>query len=172
MYVVLAMRTESLTTVLAILAACFSANCGNGATAADPPPSAVPLSTATIRLGLDSTCTATLKTLSVPVASSDGEKYTGLSGRRKPLAPGDGMLFEFMAPVEDSFYMRDTTIPLSIAFFGVDHRLIQSFEMAVEPDPARPSRLYSPNSPYLDALEAAPGSFAEMTPGEVYLCIA
>lgn len=81
------------------------------------------------------------------------------------------MLFEFSAPVDDSFYMRDTYIPLSIAFFDSDHLLTRSFEMSVESDPSHPTKLYTPNSPYVDALEAAPGSFVTMNPGEVYLCI-
>lgn len=67
--------------------------------------------------------------------------------------------------------MRDTLIPLEIGFFDFDHKLIQTFEMAVEPDPAHPKNLYAPNAPYVDALEVAPGSLDGLPPGPVYLCI-
>jgi uncharacterized membrane protein (UPF0127 family) len=129
------------------------------------------MSSATVRLGTDSGCSTTIRTFNAPVAQTDDEKYAGLSGRTAPLARREGMLFEYSAPVDDSFYMRNTYIPLSIAFFDSDHRLIQSFEMPVEADPSRPTKLYTPNGSYVDALEASPGSFAGMNPGEVYLCI-
>src|SRR5438270_13377282 len=54
-------------------------------------------------------------TLRVAVARTDAERARGLMGQRR-LAPDSGMLFAFPQPTEASFWMKDTLIPLSIAF--------------------------------------------------------
>jgi uncharacterized membrane protein (UPF0127 family) len=41
----------------------------------------------------------------------------------------DGMLFEYAEPVDGSFWMRDTPMPLSIAFFDDQGRLVSTADM-------------------------------------------
>jgi uncharacterized membrane protein (UPF0127 family) len=69
---------------------------------------------------------------SVPVlaeiAVSDTERGTGLM-YRKSLADGEGMLFVFDRDQKLSFYMRNTLIPLSIAFISSDGRITEIRDM-------------------------------------------
>ena len=69
---------------------------------------------------------------SVPVlaeiAVSDTERGTGLM-YRKSLADGEGMLFVFDRDQKLSFYMRNTLIPLSIAFILSDGRITEIRDM-------------------------------------------
>src|SRR5688572_3183533 len=74
------------------------------------------------------------------VATSGEEHRRGLSGRWNPLALDEGMLFVFEKPKAASFWMKETYIPLSILYFGPDGRLLSSFEMSIEADPATPQK--------------------------------
>ena len=69
----------------------------------------------------------------------------------------DGMLFRFVAETSTSFWMKDTLIPLSIAFYGADGRIVRMLDM----DPCRrdPCRLYDPGATYRGALEVNQGAF-------------
>jgi uncharacterized membrane protein (UPF0127 family) len=90
------------------------------------------------------------------VADSDDERALGLMGRTS-LQPNAGMVFVFDAPTEASFWMKDTSIPLSIAFWGGDDRIIGIIEMPrCEHDPCP---TYQPGRPYTDALEMNRGWF-------------
>lgn len=51
------------------------------------------------------------------VADEPHERRTGMMGRTE-LADGDGMLFVFPAPQALSFWMRDTLVPLSVAYIN------------------------------------------------------
>ena len=55
--------------------------------------------------------------LEAEVADEGGERTIGLMGREE-LVDGKGMLFVFRAPQAMSFWMRDTLIPLSIAYIN------------------------------------------------------
>lgn len=55
--------------------------------------------------------------LEVEVARSEEERARGLMGR-KSLAPKKGMLFVFDRDKKLSFWMKNTSIPLSIAFIS------------------------------------------------------
>lgn len=72
-----------------------------------PPQSTLP--TITLRIG-----SATVK---AEVADERDERTIGLMGRTE-LADGEGMLFVFPAPQALGFWMRDTLIPLSIAYIN------------------------------------------------------
>lgn len=65
----------------------------------------------TIRLSIGAT------TVKAEVADEAHERNAGLMGR-KELADGEGMLFVFPEPQPLSFWMRDTLIPLSIAYLN------------------------------------------------------
>lgn len=51
------------------------------------------------------------------VADDPDEKTVGLMGR-KALAAGEGMLFVFSGPQPMGFWMKDTLVPLSIAYIN------------------------------------------------------
>lgn len=55
--------------------------------------------------------------LSAEVADDVDEKTIGLMGRKK-LADGEAMLFVFSRPQPMGFWMKDTLIPLSIAYIN------------------------------------------------------
>jgi uncharacterized membrane protein (UPF0127 family) len=71
------------------------------------------------------------KLLTVEVASTPEEKSKGLSGREE-VADGTGMLFVYSAEDDLSFWMKDTLVPLSIAFIGADKK-IRKFGNMAEP---------------------------------------
>jgi uncharacterized membrane protein (UPF0127 family) len=89
---------------LSLLALFF---CALPALALTPPQPTLP----TIRLSIGST------TVKAEVADEPNERSAGLMGR-KELAEGEGMLFIFPEPQPLSFWMRDTLVPLSIAYLN------------------------------------------------------
>jgi len=68
-----------------------------------------PLPTITLRIG-----NAEVK---AEVADEPTERITGLMGRTE-LSEGQGMLFVFREPQQLGFWMRDTLVPLSIAYLN------------------------------------------------------
>ncbi len=63
------------------------------------------------------------------VAESADERATGLMFR-KEMAPNAGMLFAFPAPFAHCFWMRNTMLPLSIAFIADDGTVVNIEDMA------------------------------------------
>jgi uncharacterized protein len=95
-------------------------------------------------------------TVSVEVADSVDERARGLSGREE--LPSDaGMLFLFDEPVEQGFWMKDTLLPLSIAFADANGRIVGLRDM--EPCRREPCPLFEPGRPYSSALEVNKGAF-------------
>lgn len=92
--------------------------------------------------------------LTVEVARTTAAKAKGLMGR-KELPEGRGMLFVFGRPRRLVFWMKNTNIPLSIAFFNGDRQLINKLDM--EPAYAPPYRLYWSSGPAVYALEVPKG---------------
>ena len=68
------------------------------------------------------------------------------------LPENHGMAFRWDAPTEATFWMKDTLIPLSIAFVGEDGTVIAVREMA--PCTADPCTTYGADGPYTMAIEA------------------
>ncbi|MFA6508718.1 MAG: DUF192 domain-containing protein [Treponemataceae bacterium] len=62
------------------------------------------------------------------IASNDEDRTRGLMFR-KVLSDGDGMLFVFESDRELSFWMKNTYVPLSIAFIASDGRIIEIRDM-------------------------------------------
>ncbi|MEA2477770.1 MAG: uncharacterized protein QOF16_20 [Actinomycetota bacterium] len=74
--------------------------------------------------------------------------------------PSDaGMIFLFQSKTTLSFYMKDTKIPLSIAFFDVNGKIESILDM--DPCTKSPCRTYNPGVPYSGALEVNQGSFGK-----------
>jgi uncharacterized membrane protein (UPF0127 family) len=67
--------------------------------------------------------------LRVEVASTDAQRAQGLMNRRR-LAPKAGMVFLFAQPTRTQFWMKETLIPLSIAFYDRSGRILRILDMA------------------------------------------
>jgi uncharacterized membrane protein (UPF0127 family) len=92
----------------------------------------------------------------VEVADTPAERRIGLMFRDE-LAPDAGMLFLYDAPASGGLWMKDTTIPLSAAFFDASGRIIALVDM--QPCTADPCPRYAPPTPYTGALEVNLGAF-------------
>jgi uncharacterized protein len=94
--------------------------------------------------------------LYVDVADDAGERRRGLMGIES-LPADEGMAFVFDEPVGSTFWMKDTLIPLSIAFVGEDDRVIGVRDM--QPCEADPCPSYGVDEQYVLAIEANLGWF-------------
>jgi uncharacterized membrane protein (UPF0127 family) len=92
----------------------------------------------------------------VEIADSAAERRHGLMGRRT-LAPRSGMLFVYPSDRRGGFWMKNTLIPLDIAFVGARGRILRILTMT--PCRREPCRIYDPGVRYRSALEVAAGSF-------------
>jgi uncharacterized membrane protein (UPF0127 family) len=92
----------------------------------------------------------------IEIADSASERRRGLMGRRT-LAPRSGMLFVYAADHRGGFWMKDTLIPLDIAFVGARGRILRILTMA--PCRKDPCRIYDPGVRYRSALEVNAGAF-------------
>lgn len=100
--------------------------------------------------------------LLVAVADDPGERGQGLMGIEQ-LGEIDGMLFVFPQEALGGFWMKDTLIPLDIAFFGDDGVLVDTLEMV--PCTADPCHSYVPDEPFSWALETPAGTLDALTDG-------
>ncbi len=100
--------------------------------------------------------------ITAEVASTPGQRAKGLMGR-KSLLPNHGMLFIFESPSTQCFWMRNTPLPLTIAFVADDGKIVNFADMQPfsekEHCSARPVRF---------ALEMEQGWFAKrgVLPGD------
>lgn len=90
----------------------------------------------------------------VEVAADEASRQRGLMGRAT-LPARAGMLFVYPGTHRGSFWMRDTRIPLTIAFFDRDGRILRVLDMA--PCEREPCPLYDPGVAYRGALEVNRG---------------
>lgn len=91
--------------------------------------------------------------VTVEVARSDAERSKGLMGRPS-LEAGQGMIFIWDSPTQQPFWMKDTLIPLSIAFIASDGTVIDIQDM----EPLTLTH-HSPPGPYIYAIEVNGGFF-------------
>ncbi len=68
------------------------------------------------------------KTLTAEVADENDERTAGLMFREK-LAPDSGMLFVLPRPQRASFWMRNTLIPLSIAYINASGLILEIHDL-------------------------------------------
>lgn len=100
-------------------------------------------------------------TVHVEVADSPLERERGLMGRTT-LPDDTGMVFLFAdegTSVDDLFWMKDTQIPLSIAFWNDGGIILAIHDM--DPCVTDPCPTYGSPSPYVGALEVNQGFFGE-----------
>lgn len=93
--------------------------------------------------------------LRVDVARSESERARGLMYVRS-LEPDRGMIFVWDDPVHEGFWMKDTYVPLSIAFISGDLAIAEIQDM--QPGTLTP---HIPAEPYRYAVEANQGFFRE-----------
>ena len=94
--------------------------------------------------------------LDVEVADEDDERSAGLMNRER-LDPESGMVFLWDEPLHTTFWMKDTLIPLSIAFWNEEGRIVAILDM--EPCRADPCPSYDPETEFEGALEVNQGFF-------------
>jgi hypothetical protein len=92
------------------------------------------------------------------VADTPALRQRGLMGRES-LPSGAGMVFVFEADSSGGFWMKDTLIPLSIAFIDGGGEIVDVLDM--QPCEADPCPVYTPDATYLYALEANLGFFED-----------
>jgi uncharacterized membrane protein (UPF0127 family) len=95
--------------------------------------------------------------VAVEVADTQEEREVGLM-HRESLPDDAGMIFLFEEEITGGFWMKNTLIPLSIAFMGGDGSILRILDM--EPCEADPCEIYDPGVHYESALEVNQGAFA------------
>jgi uncharacterized protein len=121
------------------------------------PVSGLPRGTVVIGTGRDAVM------VDVEIAETYEAKVRGLMGRES-LPPGAGMVFLAAATwpkdsTDSGFWMKDTLIPLSIAFWDEEGRILTMLDM--EPCESESCPTYDPGVEWTHALEVNQGFFEE-----------
>jgi uncharacterized protein len=74
------------------------------------------------------TLNAGIHVIKAEVAANDAEREQGLMFRNK-LGPNEGMVFLFEGPAQVCMWMKNTLIPLSVAFVDGDGKIINIEDM-------------------------------------------
>jgi uncharacterized protein len=139
------LRFTPLFAVLSVVSACGSST---GSTVSTNP-SASPTTTA---IGFQTGSAATPQ-LQAEIANTPNEREVGLMNRSS-LSADAGMLFVFPSDTSAAFWMKDTLIPLSIAFVRADGTIVHIEDMR----PQTETNHYS-TEPYRYAIEVNVGWF-------------
>ena len=101
--------------------------------------------------------------ITAEVAATPEQRATGLM-HRFSLKPDHGMVFVFERAEPVGFWMKNTFIPLSIAYVGADGRVLNIDDMAPHDETPHQSR-----GPALYAIEMRKGWFAQrgIGPGDL-----
>ena len=132
---------------VALVLALSLASCGNEP---EPPPGAA--GTPVLSIGVDGGTVM----LEVEIADEPAERARGLMGRTS-LPEDRGMVFLFERRTTSGFWMKDTLIPLSIAFWDEDELIVAIVDMT--PCEGDPCPTYRPGVPYVGAVEVNRGWF-------------
>jgi uncharacterized protein len=97
-------------------------------------------------------------TVRLEVAADPAARARGLMGRRE-VPEGTGMVFLYPGDVAESFWMKNTLVPLSIAYVAGDGRVVSVAEMT--PCRADPCPSYAPAGSYRYAVELPAGAFEQ-----------
>ncbi len=98
------------------------------------------------------------KTITVEIADDDVKRAYGLMFVKK-MPKDTGMLFVFDRPEMQSFWMKNTLIPLAIGYFGEDKKLVDVLEMEPGNMLEKKIRTYPSSAPAKYALEMNKGWF-------------
>ena len=96
------------------------------------------------------------------LAANDAQRQRGLMQVTDPSLGGyDGMLFHFHDDVQENFWMRNTPMPLSIAYVNHDGGIVSTADMAPCADsPDCPN--YPPAGPYRFTIEVPQGKLDDL----------
>ncbi|MCD6077713.1 MAG: hypothetical protein K0R89_1651 [Ramlibacter sp.] len=75
--------------------------------------------------------TTGMHAIDAQVASTPDQRMTGLM-HRKEMPQNEGMLFVFESPSQQCFWMKNTLLPLSIAFVADDGTIVNIDEMKAQ----------------------------------------
>ena len=130
----------------------FMVSCGDDGSYSTSPSPSPESATAVIDTGNE------VVLVDVEVADSPEERAEGLMNRDS-LDEDEGMLFVFFEANTGGFWMKNTRIPLSIAFFDRNGEILSIMDM----DPCResPCPSYDPGVSYWGALEVNQSAFDE-----------
>jgi len=92
--------------------------------------------------------------LRLEIADTEAARETGLMNRTS-LDPDSGMIFVWQQPVQESFWMENTYMPLTVAFLDAAGRIQEMQDMAPQT-----TTLHTPAQSYLYAIEVNQGFFA------------
>lgn len=92
----------------------------------------------------------------VEIADDPEERQLGLM-HRESLLEDAGMIFLFEENQSGGFWMKNTLIPLSIAFVDAEGTILRLLDM--QPCEADPCEIYDPGVIYRSALEVNEGAF-------------
>jgi uncharacterized membrane protein (UPF0127 family) len=95
-------------------------------------------------------------TLAVDLADDPQERRRGLMGVEE-LPTDRGMAFVWPGPVDSTFWMKDTLVPLSVAFVDESGHVIDILDM--QPCASDPCPSYGIDEPFVLAIEANLGWF-------------
>lgn len=95
--------------------------------------------------------------LEVEIAETEEARSLGLMGVER-LDPASGMVFIMDSEGRGAFWMKSTLIPLDIAFWDGQGRIVDFFGM--EPCREDPCPIYSPENDYVAAVEMNRGLLA------------
>jgi uncharacterized membrane protein (UPF0127 family) len=158
-------RIAAALAITLILGACSSSDSGNSGNeaSAQSNDSDLPVLTFTTSRGKS-------VPLVVEVADDGNEMSCGLMHRTE-LPDDQGMIFAYTQDTDGGFWMRNTLIPLSIAYTAADGRIVDILDMAPVPAPGNtPFRLPDGSIvPVADGQPAPPGAvWATYPPRQSY----
>jgi hypothetical protein len=131
---------------IALLAGLLLAGCGGPA----PPLEDLPVGSLAIETSEGEV------TVEVSIAETPESQEQGLMGVEE-MPEAAGMVFLEEAPVSQSFWMKNTLIPLSVAFWDESGEILAILDM--EPCRADPCALYDPGVAWIGAVEVNRGFF-------------
>ena len=158
------MSMRFLTPLVLLLVALFVACGGSGGSSSDPSDGAgsptstceqlAPLSPDTVTVKFSTSAGAT-KRLITQLADTPSERAQGLMNRTC-LPENEGMLFAYHGDASETYWMKDTQLPLTIAFIQADGTIVAIDDM--QPETTDP---HGSPQPYRYAVEANQGWYAE-----------
>jgi uncharacterized protein len=97
------------------------------------------------------------------LAATPEARERGLMFVTDPTLGGyDGMLFQFDEDGSGGFWMKDTRLPLSIAYVAADGTIVSTADMAPCPDGTERCPGYPPSGPYRYAVEVVQGRLDDL----------
>ena len=135
--------TKALAGALVVAGLLAAAACGNEKQAIESPTVLIDTGERSVRVRVE-------------IADSPSERERGLMNR-KSLPEDAGMLFVYESDTTGGFWMKDTLIPLSIAFYDANGKIVRILDM--EPCRSEPCPVYDPGVAYRGALEVNRGAF-------------